>query len=147
MHSRVLAPPTDDGSAIYCHGSRRAAVTVTVFTSSKSVRTEPVWSGELCGIKTHNPRCILSATHIRRLLDEARSPSQRMHVAMKPTLPVIRVTKAKAGTSTKPAQAFDVGIYDVLVKVVNSAGRLRSRIDGCEARLEHLEALLNRSGR
>jgi PleD family two-component response regulator len=66
---------------------------------------------------------------------------------MRPTLPQIRVTKAKAGTSTKPAQAFDVGIYDVLVKVVNNAGRLRARLDGCESRLEHLEELLKRGYR
>jgi hypothetical protein len=63
---------------------------------------------------------------------------------MKPTLPVIRVTKTKAGTLTKPPQALDVQMYDLLDKVVNNAGRLRARLDGCEARLEHLEALLNR---
>jgi hypothetical protein len=66
---------------------------------------------------------------------------------MKPTLPVIRVTKAKAGTVTKPPQALDSQMYDLLFKVVNNAGRLRARLDGCEARLEHLEALLNRGVR
>jgi hypothetical protein len=66
---------------------------------------------------------------------------------MKPTLPLIRVTKAKAGTVSKPPQALDLQMYDLLYKVVNNAGRLRARLDGCEARLEHLEGLLNRSSR
>jgi hypothetical protein len=55
---------------------------------------------------------------------------------MKPTLPLIRVTKAKAGTVSKPPQALDLQMYDLLYKVVNNAGRL-----------EHLEGLLNRSSR
>jgi hypothetical protein len=66
---------------------------------------------------------------------------------MKSMLPVVRVTKGKTGASIKPAQALDVQMYDVLVKIINNSGRLRSRLDGCEARLEHLEALLNRSSR
>jgi hypothetical protein len=48
---------------------------------------------------------------------------------------------------SKPPQALDLQMYDLLYKVVNNAGRLRARLDGCEARLEHLEGLLNRSSR
>jgi hypothetical protein len=66
---------------------------------------------------------------------------------MKPTLPTIRVTKAKVGTVPKPPQALDAQMYDLLYKVVNNAGRLRARLDGCEARLEHLEGLLKRGYR
>ena len=66
---------------------------------------------------------------------------------MKPTLPVIRVTKGKAGTVTKPPQALDVQMYDLFLKVINNAGRLRARLDGCEARLEHLEEMLKRGYR
>jgi hypothetical protein len=66
---------------------------------------------------------------------------------MNQTLLIIRVTKNKAGTVTRPTQALDAQMYDLLFKVVNNAGRLRARLDGCEARLEHLEALLKRSGR
>ena len=66
---------------------------------------------------------------------------------MKQTLPIIRVTKAKAGTVPKPTEALDVTMYDLLSKVVNNAGRLAARLDGAEARLERLEALLNRSSR
>ena len=60
--------------------------------------------------------------------------------------PVIRVTKAKAGPVTKPPPALDVQMYDLLYKVVNNAGRLRARIDGCEARLQLLESLLESRG-
>ena len=63
-------------------------------------------------------------------------------------LPIIRVTKNKAGTAvTKPTQALDAQMYDILFKIANNSSRMRSRIDGCEARLEHLEALLQRSNR
>jgi hypothetical protein len=66
---------------------------------------------------------------------------------MKPILPAIRVTKAKAGTVPKPPQALDVQMHDLFSKVINNAGRLRARLDGCEARLEHLEGLLKRGYR
>ena len=63
-------------------------------------------------------------------------------------LPIIRVTKNKAGTAvTKPTQALDAQMYDILFKIANNSGRLRARLDGCEARLEHLKALLNRGSR
>ena len=66
---------------------------------------------------------------------------------MKPILPAIRVTKAKAGTVPKPPQALDVRMHDLCSKVINNAGRLRARLDGCEARLERLEGLLKRGYR
>ncbi len=66
---------------------------------------------------------------------------------MKTTLPAIRVTKAKAGTVPKPPQALDVQMYDLFFRVINNAGRLRARLDGCESRLEHLEELLKRGYR
>jgi hypothetical protein len=59
---------------------------------------------------------------------------------------VIRVTKAKAGTATKPPQALDAQMYDLFFKVVDNAGRLRARIDGCEARIQLLESLLESRG-
>ena len=68
-------------------------------------------------------------------------------IAMKPTLPVIRVTKAKPGTVSKPPQALDVQMFDLFQKVIGNASRLRARLDGAEARLERLEALMDRSSR
>jgi hypothetical protein len=62
-------------------------------------------------------------------------------------LPIIRVSRPKAGTVRKPPPALDVQMYDLLGKVVNNAGRLRARLDGCEARLEHLEEMLKRGYR
>ena len=66
---------------------------------------------------------------------------------MKQPLPVIRVTKAKPGTVSKPPQALDLMMFDLFQKVIGNASRLRARLDGAEARLERLEALMDRSSR
>ena len=61
-------------------------------------------------------------------------------------LPIIRVSRVKAGTVTKARPALDVQMFDLLFKVINNAARLRARLDGVEARVQLLESLLERRG-
>jgi hypothetical protein len=62
-------------------------------------------------------------------------------------LPVVRVTR---GTKTAPQESqapLDLHTMGLFVKVAGHLGTLRSRLNGAEARLRHLEELLERKGR
>ena len=62
------------------------------------------------------------------------------------SLPIIRVSRVKAGTVTKARPPLDVQMFDLAVKLTNNAARLRARLDGVEARVQLLESLLERRG-
>ena len=61
-------------------------------------------------------------------------------------LPVIRVERPKAGAVRQHVQSADMGTFDVMLTIVNAANRVRSRVDGVEARLKYLEAIIERQG-
>jgi hypothetical protein len=62
------------------------------------------------------------------------------------SLPVVRVTRAKTTETPKPAADRDIYLHGLFIQVVEHVARVRSRVDGVEARLKYLETLLENRG-
>ena len=60
-------------------------------------------------------------------------------------LPIIRVERPKAG-AVRPHVPSDVSTMDLMLAIVTSGNRVRSRVDGVEARLKYLETIIERQG-
>ena len=61
-------------------------------------------------------------------------------------LPVIRVERPKAGAVKPQVPSADIRTMDLMLAIVTAGHRVRSRVDGVEARLKYLEALIERQG-
>ena len=62
---------------------------------------------------------------------------------MPPTKPI---PVARTSTPAAPSNRLSGEAYDLFYKIVESAGKLRSRVDGLETRLRYLEAAIERRG-